>query len=749
MHKSTSTAIITGFVYGLILMPGLARANILEEIVVTAQKREQNLQDVGIAVTAFSGSQIQNLGFSNTVDITAQTPSVQLYEWSPSYTVFNIRGVSQNDFADHLEPPVAVYIDDAYISVPGALNGLLFDMERVEVLRGPQGTLFGRNATGGLIHFVSNQPTETKTGYLQVSYGERNLMELEGAVSGPLAGDKVLGRIAVKYQQQDGYLKTNLRDLAGKDGIGIKGQLQFNVSDDVDLLLSARWTENDDLATGGYARDIAVPGPDGLGVSVERGDPFRNTLNTRGSMDREIHGLSAKVTWNLAGGLELVSVTDWFTMDKQYIEDTDGTPNPGFAFSTRQDFEQFSQEIRLSGEADRARWQTGIYYLDTDSDAEAGANGYAVSGWSMFIGGTRGDWQDEVKSYSLFGQVEYDVAEQITLVAGLRYSNDDKKHHFHARHFTTASPNATSIDDNATGPTVTVEESCDYFFPPGDPLVPVCIAAGGFYNPDVYYEDGRTFDDVSAKAQIEWRPTDDALVYVGFNRGVKGGNWVTPVVFPLNTATFAHDGEVLNSYEAGTKLTFLQGRARVNATAFYYDYDGYQGFTLVNLSQEVTNLDAEVTGAELELILNPVEGLDLLAGVSLLDSKVKGFTKPNGDVVDRELPQTPAFSFNFVARYAWPAFNGTLAAQLDGSHLGEQFLGLDNAPLNHEDSYWDVNARLSYIAPGDQWSLTGWVTNFTDAEHRIYSADVSAAGFGVTLYAPPRSAGVTFRYNWN
>ncbi len=276
------------------------QAQVLDEVIVTAQKREQNLQDVGIAITAFSQEQIKSLGFSNTVDITTQTPNVQLYEWSPSYTVFNIRGVSQNDFADHLEPPIAVYVDDAYVSAPGALNGLLFDVKRVEVLRGPQGTLFGRNATGGLMHFISNKPTDTNSGYLEASFGDRNLIELEGAISGPIIEDKVLARVAVKYQEQDGYLKTNIRDVAAKDGIAVRGHLQFEVNDDVDLLLSGRWAKNDDLATGGYARDVATPGPDGLGVFTSRGDPFENTLNVRGYLDREIMGATGKLPEKLA-----------------------------------------------------------------------------------------------------------------------------------------------------------------------------------------------------------------------------------------------------------------------------------------------------------------------------------------------------------------------------------------------------------------------------------------------------------------
>lgn len=754
MHVSRLYTGITVGVLTLGTLPAVGNANVLEEVTVTAQKREQSLQDVGVAVTAFTESQIRDLNFTNTVDITAQTPSLQLYEWSPTYTVFNIRGVSQNDFADHLEPPVAVYMDDSYISMPGALNGPLFDMQRVEVLRGPQGTLFGRNATGGLIRFISNMPTKTPTGYVIASVGERDLLDVQAAISGPLVNDKILGRLAVQYQQQDGSLKTNIRDIGGKDGTAARGHLQFFLSDSVELLISGRWARNDDMAAGGYARDPAAAGPDGLGVSLGRGDPYENTLNQRGFLDKEVYGASAKFTWDIRDSLEFVSITDYSTLDKLYIEDTDATEAPGFAFSTFQDFRQYSQEFRLSGGSDRLNWVTGVYYLDMHSENGGGVNGYAVSGYSLFIGGTRGLWINDVESYSAFGQLDFALTDQFTLVAGLRYSNDDKTHVFNARHFSTDSPVAIDYFDNDDGPTLTVEETCDYFFAPGDPNVPACIAAGGYYSPVISYDPStdpdaaRTFDDVSAKVQIEWRPNDDMMFYAGINRGTKGGNWATPVIFPLNTESFAHDSETLTSYEIGSKITIMDGRGRFNTAAFYYDYEDYQGFTLVNLAQEVINLDAEVIGLEAEFVFSPIDGLDLSAGVAFLDSTVKDFTKPNGDVVDRELPQAPPFSMNFIARYAWPAFGGTLAAQLDGKYMDDQYLGLDNAPINREEAYEDLNARFSYSPANDNWTITAWIRNFTDNAYRIYSADVSAAGFGVSTYASPRTAGITFTYDW-
>ena len=233
--------VVLAFAVSGTLANAAAEAQVLEEVIVTAQKREESLQDVGISVSAFSGDQLKALGVSSTVDITQQVPGLQLFTFSPAFTVFSLRGVSQNNFQDNLEAPVAVYMDGAYVASMNAINTQLFDMDRVEVLRGPQGTLFGRNATGGLIHFLTRKAEDdAANGYLEMGAAEFGTYSVEGAVGGGFS-DAVRGRLAGRWQTSDGYVEAGTafdvpatgRTSHGADGYALRGNLQIDATDDV------------------------------------------------------------------------------------------------------------------------------------------------------------------------------------------------------------------------------------------------------------------------------------------------------------------------------------------------------------------------------------------------------------------------------------------------------------------------------------------------------------------------------------
>src|SRR5690242_8388575 len=220
------------------LLPAFASAQV-EEVVVTAQKRLQSIQDVGISVTAFSADQLEDLNIKNTTAITQQVPGLQLFTYSPAFTVFSLRGVSQNNFQDNLEAPVAVYMDGAYVASMNAINTQLFDMDHIEVLRGPQGTLFGRNATGGLIHFITHKATDKQlNGYVEVGGAEFGTYSVEGAIGGAFS-DSARGRIAARYEKSNGYVEAGTalgrtatgRDSNGANGYAVRGTLQFDLSE--------------------------------------------------------------------------------------------------------------------------------------------------------------------------------------------------------------------------------------------------------------------------------------------------------------------------------------------------------------------------------------------------------------------------------------------------------------------------------------------------------------------------------------
>jgi iron complex outermembrane receptor protein len=324
-------------------------------------------------------------------DITRVVPSLKMNAYSSSQVVFNIRGVSQNDYGDQQEPPVAVYQDDSYSSSINLASFPVFDLARVEVLRGPQGTLFGRNATGGAIQFVSNRPTDTFEGYVTGTYGSYNQFILEGAVSGPLA-DNLQGRIAAISNQDDGYMESvipGIDDRGGNDHYALRGQLAWQPSDATDLNLIVRYMKADgETQAGIYSHEPACPngqsqgeftppnsacdfwgitnGEAGTGyindsITPSRGgDPWKTAETQESYVDREITGATLHFDWDIGNGLSLVSITDYQDASKFYLEGGDAGPVDGVLFYQGSDLQQFSQEFRLSGTAGAHMWVAGL-----------------------------------------------------------------------------------------------------------------------------------------------------------------------------------------------------------------------------------------------------------------------------------------------------------------------------------------------------------------------------------------------------
>ncbi|MDE0155995.1 MAG: TonB-dependent receptor plug domain-containing protein [Gammaproteobacteria bacterium] len=343
------SSVTTKFATGLLICMGLLGSSVysavLDEIVVTAQKREQSLQDVGISVTAFSGDQIRELGYTNTIDIAQQTPALNIIQFHPTLTTLVIRGISQNDFADHLEAPIATYVDETYVSAMGAAHVQMFDLERVEVLRGPQGTLFGRNATGGLIHYISRRPTEEFEGYGEFTYGSYNQTKWEGALGGPIT-QNLLGRFSFAGNFHDGVAENRIGpDLRESEAYALRGQLEFRATDNFTLNLKAHFSEDDSLGNA-YTSTPIRGNEDGLGVRLgpdenaygtcpgcdpngfrdPDDDPFTGSYEHSGEFRRGIAGFTGKMTLDVGEATTLTLIADYLQMNKNYSEDTDGTP---------------------------------------------------------------------------------------------------------------------------------------------------------------------------------------------------------------------------------------------------------------------------------------------------------------------------------------------------------------------------------------------------------------------------------------
>jgi iron complex outermembrane receptor protein len=711
-----------------------ASADVIEEIVVTAQKREQSVMDVGISVTAFSGAQLHELGMTGTDEIAQQTPGLlfTLPGGSASIGFPAIRGVSQNDFGPHQEVPNAIYVDEAYLSFNGAIQHQMFDLERVEVLRGPQGTLFGRNATGGLIHYVSRKPTDRFEGYGDLSLGEHDQVKFEGAVGGGLT-DRVQGRISMATNYNDTYIKNRIGDDVG-DNASYSGRAQLLIQPtdvtEIHLSLFGSTHDSDNLAP--YQHRTGIPDADGLGVNLpddvdfygtcpgcdpfgykdNDGDPHTVDVNRIGFLERDTWGFTGKLDWDF-GGMKFTSISHYLEFQFDYLEDQDVSPVSLSEFTFGQEADQFTQELRLSGEQQSLRWVAGFYYINIDTDnTEAFNLPLPLTGVLLNT-----DWAVDTESWAVFGQFEYDFTPEWTFIGGLRWTEDEKE-----------------MDLLNT---ITVAGLGSFQIPFNEATV------GDLAKQD----DG----DYSFKAELDYKPDADLLFYGSITRGNKGGSFSAPLDLTVTPASAVpYDPETLTAYELGFKAEFMDGRARFNAAAFYYDYDDYQAFRLENFVQVVFNAQAEIYGAEAELYVQPAEGWSLVLGGSVLEATVDDITLPSGRITDRDPPQAPSFTMNGLLRKEWPFWNGMLALQGDFSWVDSYQASVLNSPATKISDYVIGNARLSYKPDDSGWEASVFVKNIADAEIETYAFDLVTSGlpFNQIIYLPPRWVGGQLTYRW-
>ena len=722
---------------------GPVNAQVLEEIIVTAQKREQNIQDVGIAISAFSGEQMRQLGYTNAQQITALAPGVHTVQpnGEANYALA-IRGAANSDFVANQESPVSLYVDEVYISQMSGAGFMLFDMERVEILRGPQGTLYGRNATGGLAHFVTNKPEQEFGGYGQVTVGEYDQVKFQGAVTGALT-EGLSARLSVATHHNSGYIDNRVdpdNDLNNANDYAGRAQFLFEPSEDFSLLLNARYSLQE-IRTGFFENVSGTFDDVGNGIKQDNcalvtnfngycdgdGDNFAGDYDKLGFNDLETYGFTGTFKWNLGDKL-LTVILDRQSVERDYIEDSDASPLADFNFYLTTDAEQWSSEIRLNGETDRLRWVAGFYYLNIELADSNGAEipllGLDPSGAAGLDGqgnytGLDSPYTQEKDSWSLFGQLEYEFSEQFTLIGGFRWIDEQVDYHY--------MNNVVSFINDGS-----VKRN-------GNPNILVPLGE----HRDVY-EEGLW----SAKAELDWQPNDDWLVYASWNRGVKGGGFNAP--FDATAADdflgqFGFGEEELNAFELGFKSSLMDGLARLNVSAYYNDYKDFQAFTIVGLATNVYSApDAESVGFEAELFVTPSEGLDVAFGVSYNDMEVT-----LADGTKTTSIQSPEWNLNGLIRYEWPAMNGTMAIQGDIHYRSEHYHALTRADAVTENGYHLANARLSWTSADDKWEVAVFADNITDEEYVVQSFDLAAVlGWIEEYYGRPRWVGGSIAYNF-
>ncbi len=730
------------------MLPIQVKADVLEEIIVTAQKRDQNLQDVGIAITAFSGEQLRALGISDSVELANQTPGLIFTQAGGSQLsgLPSIRGVSQNDFGSHQETPDALYVDEVYVSNLSAISTLMFDTERVEVLKGPQGTLFGRNATGGLIHIISRKPTAKADGYFDLTAGSFNQVRVEAAVGGAIT-DTVNFRLAGISNNNDGWIKNDLgdatindiaEDIINDDTKAMRLHLQFIPNEDLDILLTGNYYQLDNINAGaafveGAALDADLRGirrPDlptdalfgGTYIDAD-GDPYTGAFGFDGNLYRDAWGVTANIQYDISDSMSLVSISNFSAVKLGYFEDNDLSPGDFARFRQGTDTDQVTQEVRLHVEGDGLDWLVGAYYLHIDGDF---FRGFGVPAFGV---DADTPYSVETESWALFTQAEYAFNDQVKLIGGIRWTDDKKQM------------------DLATAcniiPATVVALDCDTA---GFITVPGNLFDLGTFN------DSISEGDFSGKLELDWTPTNDTLLYASLSRGIKGPGFNAPLDGSLTPAEMPFKGEVLTAYEIGVKQTFWNGKAHFNASGFYYDYKDFQSFDQRGLTLIVRNKDAEIYGLDAELGLEPGYGISARVGLSLLHTEVKDTVLPSGRLINTEATQAPSFTVNWVLLkdwdMKWHSGAGTIRAQFDANYTDDLQAGVVNAPATAIDANFLANARLSYIDASGKYEVSIFSKNIFDRAQRVYAFDLSLLGYIENNYTPPRWIGASFKYNF-
>ncbi len=749
-----------------------AGSGLLEEIVVTAQKRAQNVNDVSIAITAFSGDQLDTLGIESSTELIAFSPGVSLAgDIGGQRAIFNVRGVVQNDYADIAEAPVAVYVDGGYLASTQAQTFGVFDIERVEILKGPQGTLFGRNATGGLVNTITKKPTDETEGYVEATIASFGQFRIEGAISGALS-DTVRGRISVLSNQQGEILDNVYQNGAGPDtrlgSVGggqdghnddtkaIRGQLEFDIGDQGSVLLSANFADTTKSEgpyqsinttevkdSSGSVINVIFAADDPLGCDTIQnggcidgnfnGDPFRpvqggdfnGNFDPDGAGEKvnkdfafddqnqiESQGLAITVNYDF-NNVEFVSITDYKNFERTIGLDSDQTASPELIFQSFGDIDQLSQEFRLSGSTDRMKWVAGAYYLNVETDY---IQGLAASPTAGFLAGEEANTVATLKtdSYSVFGQLDYQLSDTTVLVGGLRIIKEDKT--LNGIVFQNVNSNDRVIEIDTAG---------------------VSFGAANLENDQ---------DLWSAKLQLEYTPNDNSLYYIGVNRGVKAGSFNAPLFGGFTP----YDPEELIAYEAGAKLSLAEGKVQLNAGLFYYDYTDYQSFSWVNNAGVVFNEQATFTGAEVEFFYSPNESWDIILGGSYINATVEDLEVAAGVFRDTTPSFTPEFQASGLIRYNWEINGGSrMAAQLAGSYQSETFHNARNFTAHKIESHLKVDTRVSWEDANDTWGVVLFVDNLTDSDHGIIGFDVSGFyGTSQISYAKPITYGIVVNRNF-
>ena len=700
------------------------------EIVVTARRREESLQDVPIAVTAISGDVLDQQG---AIDITAlqkQTPSLtmQVARGSNSTLIGFIRGIGQQDPLWGFEPGVGIYVDDVYIARPQGAVLDIFDVDRIEVLRGPQGTLYGRNTIGGAVKYVTKKLGHEFSGKVKASYGSYDQIDLIGQVTVPLGDSFSIGGAVARYKR-DGF-GTNLTTGAehyDKDVIAARVSAEFDNSNGVFLRLAGDYTDDKSNARHGH-REV---GNGGLAAF----EPTEDVYDTRaglGDKNRvKTKGVSLTGQFELSDTLTFKSISAYRKGKTNTLIDFDNTAAPILDIPAFYKDDQFSQELQLLYEGDSLQGVFGLYYLDANA---SGAFDTIVGAANLTIL-TSG--KVKTKSYAAFADFNYDISDKLKLSVGGRYTSDKRT--------------GTVYRQNFTGIK--------------SPLFGNSAAEPGLIRTN--YTNSRTDDQFTPRVSLSYLPSDNLTLYASYGKGFKSGGFDMrgDAVFTPDTVN-GYAPEKVDAYEAGLKGAFLDRTLFINAAAFYSDYKDQQITTQIPYAPPLTGIasfvdnvgKSKIKGFELETRIVPSRNFSVVATFSYIDAKFKEFitydpiTATYIDVSDqREFQNTPKFTFSFAPTWSTDLAGGRFSITPSVSHRSAYHQFETANALLDENGYELVDASASWTSANESFRLSVHGRNLTNTRYKIGGYAFPGPLYGnsiIGFYGPPRTVSVSGEFKF-
>ncbi len=765
----------------------------IEEVIVTAQKRSESAQDIPIAVTALTDEDLAERRIISSYDIANSVPNLQ-WNSNDATSVSNvfIRGVGDFSFHTNQVGAVGLYADDVTLGSPLLSNFALFDLERIEVLRGPQNTLYGRNTTGGAVQFVSRKPRldDGVNGDVSVTAGNEDRFDVQGALGGPL-GDSAAARVAVAAFTRGDYLDNiNLSsEEGGFERYSGRAQFLWAPGDTTSVLVNVHGGKFDGDAN--RFKQVGLSDPQNPGFSdcpflssdkdpgngcsdqtgfVDSGDFTRVAANRVNELEIDSIGGLLQFEWDLPA-FKVTALTGYESAESQRAEDDDSGPSSIFDLHQETDTSQWSQELRLvspSGEA--VRWIAGLFYLLERSElatvvrranpilSDAFTPGAPIpeAGVPTFMPHTRFDQDNTV--WSGYGQLDYRLTDRTVLTGGLRYTYERKDALVRPGAVADAAGAIPAsrfvgrdlLEQLLVGATEVGPGPLPPQCPPPFPLTS-CFATIPF---------DESWEEWGGRISLAFEAADDSLLYAGIARGFKsGGVSVAPLDFIVGAGGSVIDPEFLWTYEIGLKSQWLGDTLQLNAAAFWNEWKDQQLFLIVSTplgpNPVLTNVpESRSRGVEFDLQWNPGAGWLLAGSLGLLDSEVVDAGSIQNVTSGNKLVSSPEVTFNGLIRKDWPLRNGAFGLQASGNYVGSQEFDLGNDPLLGEDSRWLLDASATYrFGADDRYEIMAWGKNLTSTEFCLNRGSLAGLGFGDVVVCTPNEGtafyGLTFRLSFD